>query len=1102
MRPDRLVRGAILLFALLFTLSFCPYLRGQSSTTGFVTGTVTDPSGSVVPGAKVVLKEVSTSATQAATTGLQGTFRFSFVAPGTYLVQATSTGFQPASKTVTVAIGQGTTADFHLALTTSTTTVTVQGGGAELVQTQNADVSTSFSQVQVSQRPNPGLDLTAMVQTSPGATMNTQGGGGNFSMYGLPSRANLFQLNGMDITTMYLNNNMSGASNLTLGANEVQAATMVTNAYSGQNGRLAGSQVDYVTKSGSDEWHGNAEYNWNGRVMNANDFFNNKFGVARSFDNVNQWAASLGGPVVKNRTFFFVDQEGIRIVLPTAAPVNIPSPQFEQATLANLANVSPQSVPLYQQMFAIYNGAPGVAAAKNVLPKGGCGTFTALGPGVPCALQFEAAPNNLTTEWLLSWRIDQIVSRSDRFFLRVQTDRGTQATSTSPFNPVFDTQSVQPEWQGQFSETHTFGANSVNQFDAAFRWISAEFGPADIPAVLKILPFRMTLVGTAFDPVGYQSEVLTGRHDMLYQFDDNYSYIHGAHTLRFGIDFRRDLLSDHLGANTAGTALSTLQGFYNGQADRSFSRVFGRTTFDVPAALYNLGWYAEDDWRVNNKLNLTLTARFEHNSNPICVTSCFGRLTAPFEQLDHGAGIPYNSAINPQTLQALFQSTAVDFVPRIGFAWTPFASSNTVVRGGFGMFVQGLPGLITNTFASNSPEFSTFLVTGPLSPAVPGNVFSAASADNTAFTSGFSSGATLAQLQKAVPGFVPPTVYAAAPSSPDAIYREWNLEVQHTLSPTMGVSVNYVGNYGYNEAFVVPGVNAYCPLSACPNGYGDLPASPPDLRFGTVTEQQTSAESNYNGLTVSFQRNMSHGLLVAASYTYGHSLDDLSNDGFSRFNADTNLSIINPQDPFHPGANYGNSDYDVRHSFNASYVWEIPTAFHELALRQILGGWLVSGTFFVRTGFPLTVIDSGQASALSKFNNSGNTIFANFLGGPQPACGVNTHCLIASQFTPATTGFGRQERNQFRGPGFFDTDMSILKNVKMSAISEHAQLTFGAQFFNLLNHPNFDQPVGDISNSQFGSILRTVSVPTSILGASLGGDGSPRLVQLTAKFSF
>jgi Carboxypeptidase regulatory-like domain/TonB-dependent Receptor Plug Domain len=1086
----------------LAVLVICSRTLAQSNMTGFVAGQVTDSSGAVVPNASVTLKDAATSATQTSATSAEGTYRFSFISPGSYIISVVASGFQPARQAVSVNVGQGALANIALVVTATSATVTVQAD-SELVQTQNADVTTSFTEQQVAQTPNPGNDLTAVAQTAPGVTMNTQGGGGNFSVYGMPATGNLFQLNGMDETGMYTNANFSGASNLTLGLNEVQTATVVSNAYSGEYGRLAGSQVDYVTKSGSNEWHGDSVYSWNGRVLNANDYFNNKFAVPRPFDNANQWAASLGGPVVKNHTFFFADFEGIRFVLPTSAAVNIPSPEFEQATLTNLATVSPESVPLYNQIFGVYNNAPGAAAAQNILSNGGCGSFTGLAPGVPCALQFQATPRNLTNEWLLSWRIDQIVGQSDRLFLRLQTDHGTQASTTSPLTPVFNTSSVQPEWQGEFSETHTFGANSVNNFTSSFRWVKGAFGPASIPAAVALMPFQLELVGGSFSSAGLPDAVPTGRSDLLYQVGDNYTYVLGKHILRFGIHIRRDLVSDRsLGANTLGTALASLNGFFNGQVDESFTQAFAKSTSE-PFAYYNLSWFGEDDWRVNNKLNLTLALHFEHNSNPICVRNCFGRLEQPFESLDHDADVPYNEAINPNGRQAFFQSTNVSVGPRIGFAWTPFNNQKTVVRGGFGMFTQGLPGEILNNFAVNTPNVNSFSVTGPLSPGVAGNVSATAAADNLALTNGFADAATLAQLQAKVPGFSPPTVFTGAASIHDAIYREWNVQVQHSLTPTMAVSVNYVGNFGYNEAFTVPGLNAFCPVSACPAGYADLPAAPIDPRFATVTELQTTGESNYNGFTVSFMRKVSHGLVVTANYTYGHALDNVSNGGIFAFNNETNASILSPQDPSHPHADYGNADYDLRQAFNFNYVWPIPFASSaHPVLKQILGGWTVAGTLYAHSGFPLTVIDGATEALLGGFNDSGGPVYANFLGGPQPSCGVGKPCLMASQFSSATTDFGSQERNQFRGPKFFDTDLNLMKNVGLHFISDRAQLSFGAQFFNLLNHPNFDQPVANIANPDFGSIISTVSVPTSFLGVGLGGDASPRLVQLTAKFSF
>ena len=180
--------------------------------------------------------------------------------------------------------------------------------------------------------PNPGNDLSYIAQSAPGVVQNTQGGNGNFSAYGLPATSNLFTLNGQNENDPFLNLNNSGATNLLLGNNDVREATVVTNGYSGQYGTLAGANVNYVTKSGSNSFHGNALYWWNGSALNANSFFNNQNGAPKPFDNANQWAASFGGPIKKNKTFFFIDTEGLRFVLPTSTNVRVPSPQFEAAT--------------------------------------------------------------------------------------------------------------------------------------------------------------------------------------------------------------------------------------------------------------------------------------------------------------------------------------------------------------------------------------------------------------------------------------------------------------------------------------------------------------------------------------------------------------------------------------------------------------------------------------------------------------------------------------------------------------------------------------------------------------------------------------------------
>src|SRR6185312_8678871 len=467
---------------LLLFVFVCSVLAvSQSITSGDISGVVTDPSGAVVPNAQVTAVSDATGETHTTTSNGQGVYRFSFLKPGSYTVAATSAGLQAASRKVQVGIGQVATANIGMTLTTASTTVEVTTSALQL---DNADMSTQFSNQQISLVPNPGNDLSAVAQTAPGAIMNTQGGFGNFSTYGLPGTSNLFTLNGQNDNDPFLNLNNSGATNLLLGINDVQEATVTNNGYSGQYGQLAGSQVNYVSKSGENSFHGNAIYFWNGRVMNANDYLNNLAiagspSTPRPFDNVNQWAASFGGPIKKDKTFFFFNYEGLRVIIPTASQVRIPTAEFQAATLANLAGADPAAIPFYQNIFSLYNAVHG-----SQIGTGNCSTLTVLTLVGPCFNRLQTTQNNFTHEYQMSLRIDQKFSDKDSLFGRVQTDRGVQATFTDPINPAFNTQSTQPEYQGQLSETHLFGSNAVNEFKLSGQWYTAVFDNPNRQAAL------------------------------------------------------------------------------------------------------------------------------------------------------------------------------------------------------------------------------------------------------------------------------------------------------------------------------------------------------------------------------------------------------------------------------------------------------------------------------------------------------------------------------------------------------------------------------------------------------------------------------------------
>src|SRR5580658_7534597 len=311
----------------------------QSLLSGDISGTITDPSGASVPGATVNLKSLDSGATQSDKTDSKGVYRFSLLKPGLYSVSASASGFETSQRQVAVAVGQVIPADIQLTIGQASQTVEISEAAPLL--NPEASNNTPFSPIEVQLLPAAGGDITTIAFTAPGVVVNSMNGYGNFTVNGLPATSNLFTVNGENDMDPYFNINNSGATNLTLGQNEIQEATVISNAYAGEYGQLSGAQVTYVTKSGTNQFHGNVSYWWNGRDMNSNDWFNNFYGGTRPFSNANQWAGSVGGPIRKDKTFFFFDTEGLRFVLPNVDSETIPTPAFATAVENNVAMLQP-----------------------------------------------------------------------------------------------------------------------------------------------------------------------------------------------------------------------------------------------------------------------------------------------------------------------------------------------------------------------------------------------------------------------------------------------------------------------------------------------------------------------------------------------------------------------------------------------------------------------------------------------------------------------------------------------------------------------------------------------------------------------------------------
>jgi Carboxypeptidase regulatory-like domain len=1156
LRFEKYLRLAVSFIALLLLLP--TLVSAQSVITGGLTGIVTDPSGSVIAGAAVSLRNQSTSEVLSATTGPTGAYQFTLLKPGIYVVSVSLTGFKQVSETVEVLLGQTALANVKLEVGATSETITVTERGA-LLQTEDANISSNFDTNQIQNIPNPGGDITYVAQTAPGITMNnaTGGGYGNFSAFGLPGTSNLFTVNGNDYNDPFLNLNNSGSSNLLLGGNELQEVAVVSNGYTGQYGRQAGAQIDYSTKSGGNTFHGDAVYNWTGRALTANDPLNKATELnqgspnTRPFENNNQWAANIGGPIKKDKAYFFVNTEGIRYIFGSIENVSVPTPAFESFVQGNVPGDAATQA-FYKNVFSLYNGAPGVGNAKPNASS--CpGFVTAPGStGGACTENFTESVSSGNKEWLLSGRVDYNLGENDKIFGRVKFDRGVQPTYTDPINPTFNNSSIQPQDEGQLNYTHIFTPTVVNNFIFSDLYYQAVFGNLNPASALGLFPGNLEfLVDGALTPLGTGSgnpngfaasfQTPQGRHVEQWQLVDDLSVTRGNHNFKMGVNFKRADISDYTAAeNTQYPEVDvTLFGFANDQvAPAGCSTGVGgqlgcgsvlynfASRIEQPVALYSVGFYFQDEYRVNSKLKLTMTLRADRNSGGICQSSCASLPVTSFNDSAHGETIPYDESFVTGNKTIIPGIEKVVFEPRLGLAWSPIGQ-NTVIRGGVGLFTDLYPGGLLSLFDTNFPQVNLFNVpTGsvafdlaaPGSTAFPGSGVNLVTECNGAFLSNYNSGGSLTTGGSSGGGYAGaaqpfggclnaqgalsvPNLNDVSRNFQNPKYVEWNLEVQHTFGARTVVSANYVGNHGYDGIVLNPTLNGF--------GFGNLPATALDPRVGRVDYLYSGAVSNYNGVTFSIQEKEWHGLSGRFNYTFSHALDELSNVPEEPFSQIT--SILTQVNPYNLHAQYASGDNDARHQISGSYIYQLPFKSEQRLVNAAIGGWMVAGTMFYRTGFPFSIIDGGATAGLAGNNLGGTSSFgATILAQPLPvftqrnfsngrAC-VLAACFASADFVQPSTDFmGDVGRNAFRGPGFVGGDLSVKKNF---AVTERMTFQIGLSAYNWFNHANYGSPYPNTNAPFFGKVAFMQFTPTSPYGAFAAAATDQRIAQITGKFMF
>ncbi len=1028
--------GRLLIFA--FAM-----LCGHSATsqmTSRISGRVLDPSGAVVAGAEVTTRNLETGATRNTQSNGDGYYEILSLAAGRYEIKVTKQGFQAAIQTgISLAVSQKAVLDFSLHVGQVTEEVKVESG-APVINTTTADVSGLVTQEQIKNLPLNGRSFDLLLPLNPGIvnfTWEKTGGTGvsnsstanNFSVSGNRPQQNIFLLNGVEFSGAAENNMQpGGASGQLLGVDAVREFNVQRDSYSVSYGKHPGGQVEIVTQSGTNQWHGSAFEFLRNNIFDAPNFFDK--GSAPPFQR-NHFGASTGGPIQKDKTFLFVSYEGLRQNLHQTSAAFVPDAASRAA-----------AVPSVQPLLNLWPTPPVGAPDFNGIA------------------QVFSSPLQTIREDFGTVRLDHVFSSRDNLAAVYTVDDGGDLTATilDPFSS--DILRLR-EQVGSLEETHVFSAFLLNDFRAGYSragyFFMGEPTPgtpaASVPGFLDGLPVGAVVVGgsAASNP---QAQVgLAGSNNgsnlriarNLYTFDDHLSWTRGRHQFTFGVWLQPFQSNETIALSQFGQATFTsLQTFLQGTA--------ATFLFDPAPTEMNwrslLGaWYAEDVIHVTPRLEISLGFRDE--------------FTTGWNEA-HGRAANYtftNGVISsqPDIGNSLFTVNNAKFLPqpRIGIAWSPF-SNKTVIRAGFGMYndLQDALGYRADQNAPFNPVYSVAnlpVAQLPINPAapVPANAL-------------------------LVPGGIQPDM-----KTPTLI--SYSLRVQQEITPNTSLTVGYVGSHGYHEIIGIdgnPSPAVICPASPCPAVFPanfpaqlagqPVPAGTFFIKSGTPKANPSLATtwtwfslgtSNYNALQVDFNHRFSHGLSIRGVYTWSKALDD--GDSVNQTTSNNAPGLVS--NPFNLRADYGLATFDVRNVGVISAYYVLPIgrgqryAGGDTWAHELISGWAISSIVTAQGGFPFTpqlsYNPSNDGDTRNPVRPFANPTFTGSIITSNPAQWFNPTAFLEP---PANSGFfGNLGRDTLIGPGLAVWDFSAIKD---TAIRESIKLQFRAELFNILNRANFNTP--------------------------------------------
>lgn len=1038
-------------------------LSGQSFR-GSIRGRIVDPSGSVIVGATVTAKNSGTGLSRDAVSGGDGGYVIAELPAGVYTVTANAAGLSPVAQNVVVSVGADTTADFDLNAIERQSTQLVVTAQAPVIE-QTRDVLGEVVERQlVNELPLNGRDFGKLVALVPGVTVEpagvagTQFGFGQFNINGNRDRSNNYLLDGTDNNDPFFNNSalnqvgITGAPATLLPVDAIQEFNLQSQ-FAAEYGRNSGSVVNIVTRSGTNTIHGSAFEFLRNSAMDARNYFNTE--ARKTVFQNNQFGGSLGGPIIKGRTFFFGAYEGQRENVGSDFLLNVPT-QAQIATAQAVALGTGQIAainPALNNILAFYPQSTTPQIASVVRDHNDLDNF------------IVKVDENLTDTELLTGRY--AFGQSNQTFPLGNNggfgkgSRLAQFAQTSPTRAQVASFSLLSSLSPTRINEIRFG---YSRYRTSFSSLDANFDPTSIG-----LNFGTGKTGLPefdfsvpqLENLGAQGfSVPRGRTSQTYQILDNFTWLHGKHTFKFGGEFRyatidnfndnleRGIFSVNLSGLDPNPVVDALANFYIGNlfvlADTGNTQ---RTTRNK-----GLSFFAQDDFRLSSKFTLNLGLRWEY----------FGPMSEAHNLLSNLAPDGTLAMVGTHGLHGAYNRDLNNFAPRLGFAWNVLP--NTVVRGGYGIYYDYVP---QDLFIANFTT-SAGIATNPIGPSpVYGMNF-----DGSAFN-GTTPGVPI--LTPITTG--PFTIFATPHDFATPYTQNWNVNVQEKLAENTSLEVGYVGSKGTK---LVRLYDANQP---------DANFNYPNPNFGTIDVLAPISSSTYHALQTTFRIQSVHGWSGFATYVWGKSLDDAS-DGI-----DFTAGAAFPQDSTNLKAEHGSSTFDTRHRFTTALNYDVPT--WDRLPKALGSGWALNWIVSVQSGRPIPIITSDDTTGRFYFNQRPNVVpgVNPILSHWNPFTGY----LNPNAFSQPDFGtFGDLGRDSVFGPGYANLDFSVTKNTR---IYERLNLQLRAEFFNILNHPNFALPAGSITPGvgPAGQISQTPDVAQGNPG--LGG-GGPRVIQLAAKFNF